>query len=1109
MHRLLWVAVYLLVSFGSAYGNVIRGSEEQSSALAMIDQLQEAVSDQDADEFKSDLNDIRQKILANQLDGSDFISLMQQMLNLQSFQDIIRSLNNQHLRCVATAVQNNAVTLDPVKAKQPYVIDAVPLEKSAMALKNKEDFTPNDFIQLLIMSQLCEGLPFREIREPRELGSRVKVHTSAFAALLQSASVSTDDMQLFSEFLAVRDSWTRTKQQINAISQSQRLDDFKFVLRTLKVTLPELSSQLIDEQSIEESMRLAELSLEAMAESDFEGANQLYEASIRRLFPLKVSNNKNTEELRLLAHIFNTQMQIRSRMTDDENVKTLDAKFAKLLQGSSIRSSDSMQKRAQDYQTTLQTIISNDPEFETGLDAIAVYASPDYSVKKLALFFDAADGALGELEKDFLKNMSFLQSFQKSYNQSVLGSMRALKGHFTTLRTYATKSTSLDAVQRLSEQQTYLKTLIGYYFEAVSRRNSSAIEYGKALQEIIEAVKADKLDDSYRQKHVSKLRRLMNEDTAENILWNAYLTRNNITVGALSVLVVVEGLTLQVQTIPMTLLAISAASKAVIVVSSSLNLLDRHHRDGWKGLLNLESAMDALTIMCLLPRGIPHGVTASTSVGRTLQNMNNSWALLSRSATHIAIYANLGLGGYQVAMAESIAERMKQQGIQITPAQVRQQGLKNLAFSLLFYTLNHAQNTAGQKKYGQSYQNEVDKLKFGNTTTGQAFKSMDPRLDGWVPRGFKNYTQAIRQSWDLGGVGGKMGAVWKAVAIPAYQYILANEAFFFSYTTPDFVFENHVKNQRPLPDLVGEETAVLFIGLDEMDILYAGSKSRDFLRDLSHKYGDRFFVYDFNSPHDFVGILKKHSEEHGPIKYLKVVTHGIPGLLATKESASSPILSDNDKFNHFGERGYISRDFLRNNSSWIKPQTESFMAPDAHIVLISCLVGGNYDDFEASYGPKHQGADDVGDQFLDEFSTTFLPHGGRVDASTRALIGINMVYSSLIFHASLGRQYEDLNRQNGILPLARYKLSDDGTYDRDTGYDDESKWTEPQLSVENFILPLPSQTAVSDENALLFSAKRFAKMIIHFPQVAYAYGVALEGTAWGERYAFRIVEPKR
>ena len=614
---------------------------------------------------------------------------------------------------------------------------------------------------------------------------------------------------------------------------------------------------------------------------------------------------------------------------------------------------------------------------------------------------------------------------------------------------------------------------------------------------------------------------LAHKDHSDHYWYKIIGTRDNALVVGLSVALIVELATGQWYAAPQTMTAVSAtvtgiglAARFAVVGCSTLNLTDRVSREGWKALIRPESALDILTIISFLPKALPRTAVSETFWGRTYEVARNKYSLLVRDAAKMAIAVNGTVGGYQVIFAESLAQRMQASGMDVSAADIRSQGMKQVALSALFYMMGKASDTLGKHRHGSGYTSEMNKLKLGQTTTGDALKSMNPVPEilnpwrrggpiGWkdyIPNGLRHYSGAIASSMGKGNV---VRGLWQGVAIPSYAYIVANEVNFFRFTTPDFMHTNHVHDKAKLPDLREGESAVLFIGLDDADLLSIGAQSEDYQRHLRAKYGRNFHVLFFVDPLDFAKKLNEHAKANGKIRYLEVVTHGIPGLLSTVAMEASPFTTPN--FDHMDPPGFISIGFLRKNKALLQGMAKNFMAKDAQINIHACLVGADYDNF-ASRFPGENGVDDIGDQFLDIFAEVMLPNLGRVDASTRALIGVDMIYSSLFLHQPMRNVYGEQNQRKGTVPLKRYRLnSETGAYAHvPLEVENDDDWPSPPLSFDSIPLPLPSQIALND--TWVFSSHRIKAIVQNFSEVTRRYGIALENNGlFDVRYKARIV----
>ena len=209
-----------------------------------------------------------------------------------------------------------------------------------------------------------------------------------------------------------------------------------------------------------------------------------------------------------------------------------------------------------------------------------------------------------------------------------------------------------------------------------------------------------------------------------------------------------------------------------------------------------------------------------------------------------------------------------------------------------------------------------------------------------------------------------------------------------------------IKKAKPVPALAGDESALTLIGFAKNDVLYYGSRSTNSSRFEDRLFGDRHYKLDFDSPDDLVQKIKEHAQKHGKIKYLKIMSHGLPGLIYTTEATTSPTTPGDKDFSYTSEPGWVSAAWFSENMENIQKITQDAFAEDVRIIIYSCLTGTNFDDFTSHEEKK------VGDQLLDTMAEAMLVNGGRIDASRRVLVGINTVF----WESFVGR-VQGLNRR--------------------------------------------------------------------------------------------------
>jgi len=608
-------------------------------------------------------------------------------------------------------------------------------------------------------------------------------------------------------------------------------------------------------------------------------------------------------------------------------------------------------------------------------------------------------------------------------------------------------------------------------------------------------------------RELQEVHRLIQDQTSE--AWvRAFVNRQMVTIYAHSALLLAEAISVpfsgggSAAAMPATLhsivLGLQVVGKTTLVVTSVLNISDRYHHDGVKGLINPSSALDALTIIMMLPRPIPGPVDAQTWFGRAIQNGRNQTAGWMHEASQLAIVGHAAFGAYQLTFAEHIAASLRAQGYMTKAEDVRRQALGHIAQAFLLGAVEFGEYRKGMAAGGEHYAKMVS----------------DTNPINILLRRFRNmvfpHEAAIRAFNHLAPVIGKplagVTSLLPAAGYLAYDYIMASEAMMYFYAGTDFGYFSHNRSQQEYPELAQGESAVTFIGFDSADLLYSGSHSVDSQLVETQKYGEKHFVYDFSSREDFLNKLQEHARIHGPIKYLRIMTHGIPGKLYTGDVAASAT----DETQETAQLdGWIDAQWLSTHSDKIKETARRSMAPGARIVLFACLVGANLD--EAMPGLEQK----AGENFLIALGENLLPQGGLIDASVRFLIGIDSVYGGLMNWSARDEivKSNTLINHQPILPISLFREGKSGFLETDENLRIQLAQAVWAAATTDGI------TAAGEENSghgagsletLQYSASRIWRMMTQLHKLGIRYGIKLEGPWWSTpRYKHAKVTPKK
>jgi hypothetical protein len=676
------------------------------------------------------------------------------------------------------------------------------------------------------------------------------------------------------------------------------------------------------------------------------------------------------------------------------------------------------------------------------------------------------------------------------------------------------------AISEIARSLHWIQVITGYAVEAAMVRSKTAPAYAALLRSVASGLESRKA--LVTEAHIAEIRRLMKIELSEGI-FRAWVNKDTVTTAALSALLVGEAVSVvytggaSAAAMPATIAAIKALSiagrtvmwmsRGIIAASAGSNLVDRYRVGGWTGLANMESALDALMVLAVLPRlplATPTAKLATGRVGQIGQWMIRKTAEVQFTSTRLLSQLMIAYSGYQLVYAESIAEEYRRMGVQITPTEVRARAALGLALSaLVFY--KDRQALAQARVANPEYAAQFEKgLSLSQTR-------LSHRLKGMInPYAAARDFYRVRPSWYRAIGGAAVGLGYAGM-----DYLLINEGILLAHTNPDFNYMNQVERENPFPVLKEGESALAMVGLSPLDtLLYFGSHA-----DFSHRrerelFGSSYQVENFQSPENLVEKLVQHAAVHGPIRYLKIMTHGRPGMLYSQavdlvgDDSSERAVAVN--LQTFLGSGWIDKDWLDIKRAWIRERARKAFAPDARIVLWACLTGANYDP--PKFGGQPEEPINIGDQFLASLGKSFLPEGGSIDASTRILIGLGSVFGSALNEATYaGRKVDEHYRPVvPVVPLdsvpRRAEPSDapnseqnitDLAFDRvGPGFFQASLLvTGSMATAAPAGAPMPAAW-----DSIRYTAGRAQYMLTYMPQLWWKYGIMLEGPWWHEWY---------
>lgn len=731
---------------------------------------------------------------------------------------------------------------------------------------------------------------------------------------------------------------------------------------------------------------------------------------------------------------------------------------------------------------------------------VLIELAPDQMRSEIYETAEAIRRAIPEIRKSVEQSSGFYDRSMFGFTNEALAALtnadQILEGAALRIR----RSTDPDELLKAWQAKDQIKLLATWTLEASAGKSKTAGRLATVFASAVSRLWQPGVM-FLRMEDLHQVHGIIEDQNSENWV-RAYVNRQMAVVYAQSALLLGEAIAVPFTlggssaAMPATLHAIvvglQVAGKATLVVSSSLNIADRYIQSGVKGLINPASALDALTIVMLLPRPVPGPVDAQSWFGRMLQSGRNQAAGWMHEAGRFAVVGHTAFGAYQLAFADHIASTLRLQGFQASAAEVRRQAFGHFAQAFLLGVVEWGEYRRGQILGGDSHTQMV--------ASTNPFKIFAKRLRNMV----FPHKAAIDAYNSLAPVIGAplAGAVsvLPAAGYVAYDYVIASEAMMYFYAGSDFGYFAHNRKQQEYPELAAGETAVSFVGFDEPDMLYAGAHAIDAHRLEMEKYGNRYFIYDYHSRDEFLSKLSEHARQHGPVKYLRIMTHGLPGKLYTADVQ----VSAGEGEDTAQRDGWIDAGWLRKNGDKIRGVATNSMAPGARAVLFACLVGANMDV------PAPGLAENAGDDFLRAFGETILHKGGLVDASVRFLIGMDTVYGSMMNWAAR----DEVIRSGGIqhqpvLPVNLYRNGKSGLLEADEQLRQQMAAAVVSAATGEGVVAAGDDAGWSESAEMLrYAAERMWRMMTQLHKLGIRYGIQLEGPWWSTpRYKHAHVEP--
>ena len=673
---------------------------------------------------------------------------------------------------------------------------------------------------------------------------------------------------------------------------------------------------------------------------------------------------------------------------------------------------------------------------------------------------------------------------------------------------YVRRITEPEELEKAWRARQLIKTLATWTLEASLSKSRTAEGLASVLGKSLNNLKS-KDKNFLSPDDLHRIHQLIEDQNSENWV-RAFINREMAVVYAHSALLLGEAVSVpftwggSAAAMPVTLHAVvvglQVVGKTTLIVTSTLNISDRYVQQGIKGLINPSSALDALTIVMMLPRPIPGAVDAQTWLGRALQGGRNQVAAWMHEASRFAIAGHAAFGAYQLAFADHIAATLRLQGYQTTTEEVRRQALGHFAEAFLLGIVEWNEYQHGQALGGQYHTqtmastnpvtivlNRLRNMVFPHQAAIETFNSLAPIV-----------------GTPLAGA----ASVVPAAGYLAYDYLIGSEALMYFYAGSDFGYFSHIRKNAEYPDLKNNESAVTFIGFDEADMLHAGAHSIDSHKVELEKYGSRYFVYDYKSREDFLHKLTEHARTHGPIKYLRIMTHGLPGKLYTGDVSAAAVDETGDRSEMAQRDGWIDANWLRQNSDKIRKIAKTSIAPEARVVLFACLVGANLDTAAPGL------AQNSGDDFLKALGETLLSQGGLIDSSIRFLMGLDTIYGGLMNWSARDEMIQSNRavKHNPILPISLYQLGQQGFLETNENLKDSMAQALLSAATGEGAVVASEESNNHDwaqsSEMLQFAVARMWRMLTQLHKLGIHYGINLEGPWWSTpRYKHARVIP--
>jgi len=959
-----------------------------------------------------------------------------------------------------------------------------------------------------------------------------------------------------SQFLPLQEKWKK----IDRLATTQVMLEGA-VTRKLQITTLQNFGY---ETNLDTSINHIDEAIKLYKQEDVRAANLSASAALRTLFPIRITAKFDDN---ILSHLLKIKLTIKYFENQPEYFSNdFTSKLTSLYETITSSTKESVTP----YMTEFQRIVSKRLEDTNSLpddfSEIAPKIRPGMIKNRMKNFLYEVLKKLNYAEKGFQKNQGFVASYQKSYNTAVNKSIEDVHKNVALLEHTIAFSEEPHAVANLFKYHDRVKFLLRSYFEAIATRSNNVDDYGRLIIRKLQQLPSQRKGLFINADDRNQLTQIFAVDVKEardNAIYtkeNSYRLAIGLSVITLGLAYIPSAAALSVTYGGATILstagvvtAANIASRATFFATSSLSTAERFHRNGILALTNYGTYIDIFTAFASLPRVIAGPITATSWYGKLFQTTKNHFGMYQVEAAAMVWISQGLIGAYEVYNAEALAKQLSlEEGRHVTAGDVRLQGMRNILIAVIMQRINAKVYQQGRARHGEAFDEVISPWKMKNSPTLKRLRNIT-RYPSAVKESFTQFSNKPVNNWlkPFTYAAGAGSAAWTALSVPAQSWVFLNEMSLFSYTNLDKNYTSTVLDAEPLPDLIDNEIAVLAVGFDKSDILYTGALANGSTLTERVKYGnEKFKTITFKDPMDLFTQLQELSQQYGPVKYLKIATHGLPGMLFTLAAHTSGT-PDNADDEH--TEGWINTEFLTKNKAELQSIARETFAENTRVILFSCLTGGNYDThgeskaqdtvaavgdaiesglekatsalptilkYEKSETPSYEDPK-IGDTFLDALSDVVLVNKGRIDASRRILVGLDTVYGSVIWKGYVNNR--EINGQSQrIIPMTRFEESPNGSSFMELSLEENLRIQEEmnqdansEAMGEDFkleLIPAPmlisgitmhnQSTAVETTRA---AAKSMVRMLKYMPRATWRYGVKLEGPWWHNRYNYRVV----